>query len=292
MKLINIHNRHIILTAILILSAQVILSQGTAVSLTKHKGLFMGVSFGPSQSQIVNVATSSVSNFTTGKSISFNGMLEIGVFTSKNFGITSGIGYNSYKSLLTLDSYSSDFITTDSENESYERRVSGSNIREDQKVGLLSIPLCLNLRIPFGESVGMFIQGGAELLKPVGKTYSSTGTFTFKGYYSAYNVLLENLPAYGFPTNQSSATNGELELKPISFDLLAAAGLDFSLSHKMQLAVMACYSKSLSSISNYSSTGNFQLSGDINQINSLMEGSSKTTIQSLGARVSLRYYFK
>jgi hypothetical protein len=70
------------------------------------------------------------------------------------------------------------------------------------------------------------------------------------------------------------------------------AGIDYYLQKKIQLAIAASYIKSSSNISNYSSPDKFQLSTEANKINSLMAGSTKATIQSVGIKVSLRYYLK
>ena len=45
---------------------------------------------------------------------------------------------------------------------------------------------------------GFMIQGGVNMAIISKNSYTSTGTFTYKGYYPAYNVLLENLPNYAF----------------------------------------------------------------------------------------------
>jgi len=233
-----------------------------------------------------------VANLLSSSQNSFGGSLEVGYFFTKSFGVSSGIGFSSYKSRLNLDTYQNSFSTTDSENETYERQVSGSGIEEVQKIGFISLPVCFDLRLPLSKKMGFFLQTGINLSIPISKKYTSNGTFTYKGYYPAYNVLLENLPAYGFPSNYKSAVDGELDIKPINVNAIAATGFDFFLQKNIQIAVMATYSQSLSSISAYSSPDKFQLSSAINQINSLMGGSSKATVQSLGLNIRLRYFLK
>ena len=293
MKLRILIIRQVILTVILIFcSRHDIYSQGTDINQGKQPGIFVGFSLGPSQSQIINEGTMSVSELLSSKKNSFFGSAEIGYFFSKYIGLSSGIGFISYGTQVTLDTYQSKFSATDSENESYERRVSGSDIKEVQKVGFLSVPFCINLRLPFSETFGFFLQTGVNLAVPINKNFESSGTFSYKGYYSAYNVLLENLPAYGFPSNINSDINGELEVKPLSLSAVASAGVDFYINEKMQVAAAAFYNKSLSSISAYSSPDKFQLSSDPDQINSLMGGSSKATAQSIGLKIIFRYYLK
>jgi len=255
-------------------------------------GLFVGLSFGPSQSSISNEGILSVANLVSSSQNSFGGVAEIGYFFSKSIGVSSGIGYSLYKSQLELRTYQNKFNTTDSENEAYERQVSGTDIKETQKVGFLSLPVCLDIRLPLSKKMGFFFQTGINLAIPVTKKYSSSGTFTYKGYYPAYNVLLQNLPSYGFPSNVNSVTNGSLEIKSMNVNALVSVGFDFLIQKNIQFGIAAFYSKSLLNISDYPSPDKFQLSSDSNQINSLMGGSNKASVQSIGVNIRLRYFLK
>ena len=263
-----------------------------ADSIVVKPGLFVGLSFGPSQSGISNEGELSVANLVSSSQNSFGGALEVGYFFSKSVGVSSGISYSSYKSQIELGTYQNKFNTTDSENEAYERQVSGTDIKEIQKVGFLSLPVCLDIRLPMSKKLGFFIQTGINLAIPVTKKYTSSGTFTYKGYYPAYNVLLQNLPAYGFPSNVNSVTNGSLEIKSMNINAQVSAGFDFLIQKNIQLGIAAFYSKSLSNISGYPSPDKFQLSSEANQINSLMGGSSKATLQSIGVNIRLRYFLR
>lgn len=267
-------------------------SQDADSSRVVKPGLFAGLSFGPSQSRILNEGMLSVANLLSRKQNSFGGSLEIGYFFSEYIGLSSGIGFTSYKGQLILGTYQNRFNAIDSENEAYERQVSGADIKEVQKIGFLSLPVCLDIRFPLNKNIGFFLQTGLNLSIPVSKKYSGSGTFTFKGYYPAYNVLLEDLPAYGFPGNINSVTNGDLEIKSLNVNVITAAGFDYFIQKNIQIGVAAAYCKSLSNISAYTSPDKFQLSPDVNQINSLMGGSSKATFESIGLNVRLRYFLK
>ncbi|NQU81009.1 MAG: outer membrane beta-barrel protein [Bacteroidetes bacterium] len=292
MSLRIIYIRQILFTVFVIICSQHdIFSQGTDISTENQPGMFVGLNLGPSQSQIINEGTLSVPKLFSNKKNSYFGSIEVGYYFSNNFGLSSGIGFNSNKTQFILDTYQNTFNTTDSENESYERRVSGYGIKEVHNIDFLSIPFCINLRSPLNETIGFFLQTGVNMVVPISKNYTSSGTFTYKGYYPAYNILLENLPDYGFPSNKSIDTDGELELKPYVFNATASAGFDFFIQKKIQIAVAAIYNKSLSNISEYSSYDKFQLSTDADKINSLMGGSSQVSVQSVGVRLSFRYYF-
>ena len=197
MKLRIINIRQILFSLFFVLSFQYnLLSQGTDISHGTQQGLFVGISLGPSQSQIVNKGTSSVSDILASKKSSMFGFVDIGYFFSDNFGLSSGIGYTTYSTQLTLNTYQNKYNTTDSENDTYEMRISGTGIKEVQKISSLSIPVCINFRLPFNEKIGFFLQAGLNLAIPMSKSYTSSGTFSYAGYYPAYNVVLEDIPAY------------------------------------------------------------------------------------------------
>jgi hypothetical protein len=293
MKLKQIYIRQILLAVFLILCFQDwVFSQGTDIAGQKKQNLYFGLSLEPSQTLINNEGTLAVSNLVSNKMTSFSGSLELGYFFSKNFGLSSGLGFVSYKTQLTLGGYQSNFITTDSEFESYERRISGSGIKEEQKISTLCIPLYVNLRLPVNETMGLFLQTGFNMSFPLNKNYTSSGTFSYKGYYPAYNVLLEGIPEHGFASNTGCKASGNLELKPFGLNAIISGGLDFFLQKNMQLAFAVSYNRSLSNISDYSSPDKFQLSTDPAHLNTLMAGSSKATVQSLGLKIILRYYLK
>jgi hypothetical protein len=299
MKLRISYFRQLLLAALIISFCQFEVRSQKADSIKLEKpGFFVGFSFGPAQSYINNTGTTSVSKLLSTKENSIFGSIDLGYFFSKYFGLSSGIGFNSYKTKVTLDSYDNtlngvDGIdAVDTENDGYRLRVSGSKIIEDQKVGFITIPVCINLRLPLGKIAGFFLQPGVNLAVPLSKTFESSGTFTYKGYYPVYNVLLQNLPDYGFPTDLSSSSSGKLDLKPLNFNVVASAGFDILIQNRYLFGVAACYDRSLLSIAESSSADKFQLSSDVGNINSLMSGSSKTITQSMGIKIVFRYYLK
>ena len=293
MRLIIKYFRQILLTAFLIIAYQNgLYPQETKINTREKPGMFVGFSFGPAQSQIVNKGTLSVSELLSSKKNTFFRSVDIGYFFSEYIGLSSGVGYNSYGAQLTLNTYQNTVNAIDSENETFEMRVSGSDIKEIQKIGFLSIPFCINLRVPFSQTIGFYLQPGINLAIPLSKTFQSTGTFTYKGYYPAYNVLLENLPEYGFPTELSIKSDGKLELNPLNLNAVVSAGFDFFIEKEIKIEIGGWYDKSLLSISNYPSADKFQLSSDVNHINSMMGGSTSALAQSIGVKVTFRYFLK
>ncbi len=284
----------VLLSAILILFGthfRAFSQEADTINISSRPGFYTGFSLGAAQSHLVNEGISAVSNQISNPMNGFSGSVEFGYYFSKYFGLSTGVGLSSCNNEATLNTYQSNFNAIDSESETYQRQVTGTGIRELEKITFLTVPVCLNFRIPLNKTVGLFLQTGVAIAVPVVKNYISSGIFSYKGYYPAYNVLLENLPAYGFPGNVNSVTNGRLELKPVNFNVVGAAGFDFFVQKKIQLALSVSYNQSVSTISAYTSPDKFQLSSDAGQIKSLIGGSEKSTVQSIGMSLTLRYFF-
>jgi hypothetical protein len=277
---------------LIIFAGNVVYSQGTVINRNDKPGVFIGIILIPGQSQIINDGVISGTQLTSIKMGSFSASMEAGYFFSNLIGVSSGIGFTSYKTQLSLGTYQNKFTTTDTENETYERRIIGTDISETQNVSTISIPVCFNFNIPVTGKIAIFVQPGLNLSLPLGKNYKSSGIFTYKGYYTIDNVLLENLPDFGFPSNLNSSAEGKLEIKSLVFSIISLVGIEYKIQEKIRVSLGASYNKTLSNISQYSSPDNFQLSSDANQINSLMGGSTKASASSIGLRIGVRYYLK
>lgn len=257
-----------------------------------QKHWFIGVSGGPTQTYISNRFTSVISGTVRNKVISYSLSVDAGYFFSKYFGLSTGIGLSPCFSKLYLDPYSNNLDTIDSENESYERRISGKDINEAQKIYFLEIPVILNFQYPISKAIGFYLQSGINMAIHVGNNYSSSGTFSYSGYYPAYNVVLEDIPYEGFKSNVKNDVRGELKVKTFNPELVASGGFYFHNQRHLQISAGFSYKSMFSDISNYPPVEDFQLSTHENQLRSLMEGSEKTTASSIGIIISLRYYIK
>jgi len=293
MKIKTPQIKYIIITFLLIMvPGSVICSQEIDTIPVYKPRTYMGINFGYGKTTIINKGIQSVSDLNTSGDNSFSVSFDFGYSFSRSFGLSTGLGFSSYSTKVSPDTYSNKFNTTDSENELYERRIEGSDIIELQDVSFLSLPLALNFTLPVGKKGGFFLQTGIYFSLPVIKNYSSSGTFTYTGFYPAYNVLLQDLPEYGFVSNAAVATDGTPDLKPITIQGGGGAGFKYLFGKSIEVLVGVNYIRSLSGFVNYPSPEEFQLSSDENQMNSIMGGCSKVATQSLGFNLSLRYYLK
>jgi hypothetical protein len=269
-------------------------SQSTSDSLSTRTrpGFFAGFEAGVSNGSFILDGRGSMSEMMASMNNSFTGTFETGYFFSGGFGLSTGFGIYSFNNTISLENYLNNYETRDSEDDTYDRRISGSGIIENQKISYFKIPLILNLRIPRKSLFGLYFGAGINLSVPLTKEYSSKGLFTFTGYYPEFNVILKDLPEYGFISDAGLSTIGEIELRSFIVDATVSAGFQFLIANKVQLSLGAGYSRSLKDITEYSEEEPFQLASGTEEIRSMLGGSNSTLAESMGIRFSFRYFFK
>jgi len=256
-----------------------------------QKNLCITVFVNPSKAGITTNEVTGISGITATKGSAIHGSLNMDYFFSGPAGISFGLGYSGFASELSLANWSDSYSTKDTENETYEMRITGKTIVEDQKIGYLSVPVCLALRFPAAGKIGFYMRTGIGLGIPISKSYEGTGTFTYDGYYAAYPVLIQDLATYGFPSNHPTSVSGDLQVK-FGMALIAQGNLFFSLGESMQILLGAHYNRSLSNISSYETSSSFLLSSKADELNSFMAGSSGAGVQAMGLSIGFRYYLK
>jgi hypothetical protein len=281
-----------VLLLVAICSQTIITAQEKASIRRSQTRIFIGFNAVPALTKISSGGSSSTSSVQSEGKGTISGALELNILFNRTMGFTTGVGYGSFSSELSMGSYSNDENLTDPENETYKHSVTGSGINEIQKISFVNVPLCFQLQIPVTHRAGFYLQTGISLGVPMGKTYSSSGTFTYTAYYPSYNVLLKDIETYGLVTNRKINSNGNLELKSINTGALVVAGFQYFVSSKIQIGIGFNYSRSLTSISNYTPSDKYELSPNPQMINSMMGVSTKTTAQAVGIRVSLKFVLR
>jgi hypothetical protein len=225
--------------------------------------------------------------------------LEFGYFMSKFLGITIGAGYSSSSTSIRADSSYSMHWEQDLDNENVQMLISGKGISEEQKTGFLSFPVCLALRLRAGEKFGFYLSSGVSFNIPVTQSFKGSGKFTYRGVYSAYNVIISDVPEIGFGTDVETSSSGNLKLKPVCPALVATGGVTYLLNKKIQLCLGAYFNKSIGNISDYEPKANFELTtspdtrGKVNYtylMNPFLAGGGTAGFKRVGASVRIRFY--
>ncbi len=279
---------------LLILVSNTINAQGTDSRslMSKQKRLFLDLSIDPMKSSIEYSNTLLTSGIISSGKVTYNGEVGAGYYFTPFTAVKLGLGYSIFSESHAIENYSTSFESTDSENKSFEMRITGTNIIEDQVALLLRLPISLEGRFQVSEKFGIIVSGGMTFYMPLVSTYNSSGTFSYSGYYPAYPVLLEDIPQYGFPADLDVDENNRLELATIIPGFQGSAGISWSFSSNLYLILQMHYCKSLSDIDAYEATDVFHLTSEPGEMKSFMEASDDNGFTGIGIKISMRYYLR
>jgi len=124
-------------------------------------------------------------------------------FFRPNWGIGTGINFAVYNGKISIKNYNQQqaAINTATGN-AFLFLTSLSNYNETQQAMMITIPLMAQYQYLFGEKTAFYAALGFKTGIPVSAKSQSKGAFTTKGYYPNLNVTYEDLPDYGFVTDQ------------------------------------------------------------------------------------------
>ncbi len=156
-------------------------------------------------------------------------------YLGKNLGISLGIGINSFGSTGELNGLMTS-AAVDIEGTNYEHRNYLTHWTEKQTGYMLGIPFGLIYRTNLVKKAGLSATVGVKYLIPVKAKYIVTGgDLVSTGYYGQWNLELENLPQYGFPT-LNNKPSGEVKLQS-GLSLYADLGITYSLADRRSLFI-------------------------------------------------------
>ncbi|MCL2098703.1 MAG: outer membrane beta-barrel protein [Bacteroidales bacterium] len=148
-------------------------------------------------------------------------------FTS-HWSLGTGVEANIYRSNCTLPAMKGSYTF----NEGYEMfnfRYEALDYKEQQQLYALNIPLMLTYGLPIGQNLSFYFSGGLKFGIPLWAKYSSSGTFTTKGYYYYENQEYEDIPEF------------ELRHQSVQVDDSFSLGLSYQLSMELGLKVRVIY---------------------------------------------------
>lgn len=215
------------------------------------------------------------------------GNMAYNYFFTPNWGVGSGLGIQTYKSIATLN-YMSSTPAVDTDGDTYEYRLYYSDWQETQRMWMLDIPIALSYQHFFGEKVGMLISTGTKISLPIKSTYETTdGQIASRGYYPQWNVELADMPQHNFNT-YSEFPGSDIPSK-LNLSLFADFGMLYKIKSSMDLYLAAYVGYGLSDVANPSELDIYQEDGLYNGIlasNQL----TKANLFSVGLKVGINLH--
>lgn len=154
----------------------------------------------------------------------FNAGLRYSYYLNQGLSIGLGVEYQSYKSAFKLSSLSDSYMVTDSENENFQFRYKAVNVREDQRLGFINIPVGIQFETP--GITKLYLGAGAKVGFGVnGKFETKMQNLTTSGYYPQYNVELFSPSFAGFSSTENIKTGKQTIDLDIAYSAVFEAGV-------------------------------------------------------------------
>jgi len=155
-------------------------------------------------------------------------------FFNPQWGIGTGANFATYNGGISIADYATHQATTNNlTGDALDFMVSVPNYKERHQAMMATIPLMLQFQST-GNTIIYAAFGGKACL-PLSANSKPNGRITSSGFYPIYNVTYDDMPEYGFVTNQAiPKDNTDIDMKTV-FMASAELGVKRLLVNKMNL---------------------------------------------------------
>lgn len=156
---------------------------------------------------------------------------------NKHFGIGSGVEFSQYNHEVYLSNPSATFknFEVDPSTSAFEYNIKTVNYKEKQCLNAIQIPLFIQYKTNINKGIDFNFRAGAKYFLPIKyKIDAKADAINGTAYYPDVNLFIDDLPEYGFGTQNNYAATGEYNTKGIvmsSFEL----GFTFDMGTKNSL---------------------------------------------------------
>ncbi|WP_157813363.1 outer membrane beta-barrel protein [Flavobacterium sp. 5] len=144
---------------------------------------------------------------------------------TNHIGIGSGLEFSQYKQEVFLNNSSSTLSNyeIDPSGSAFIYNVTTSNYKEKQTLHAIQIPLFLQYKTNINKGIDFNFRAGAKYFLPVNYKIEATADYVNgTGYYPDANLIIDDLPEYGFGGQSNYSESGEYNTKGVimsSFEL-------------------------------------------------------------------------
>ena len=165
-----------------------------------------------------------------------NAGLRYSYYLNEGLSVGLGVEYQSYNSDVKFHQLSGAYAATDAENESFQFRYQVENLREEQKLGYINIPIGIQFETP--GTTKFYISGGAKIGFAVNGNYETTmQNLTTSGYYPQYNVELFAPSFAGFASTDNVKIGKQNLNTEISYSTTIETGLKQLIGEKSSIYI-------------------------------------------------------
>lgn len=153
-------------------------------------------------------------------------------YLNANWGLSSGLEYQSYSSYAGAKNITGAYNTKDIENEDFEFQYQAGKFRQQQKAGFINIPVTVQYQTS-GKERHWYARAGVQIGFPGKATYqTSVNDLQTGGYYPQYKVTLNDPSFMGFGSFAGEkSTIGKLDAG-VAVSSIVEAGIKQELNKK------------------------------------------------------------
>ncbi len=214
--------------------------------------------------------------------------LEIEYLLTKNIGLGTGIGYNTYANksyLKQFNNYGQNYLQKiDKDNESYYLYNEVSSVDERIKVKAISFPVKLKFHFRAGKKLGFFTDIGIKMIYATSATVVANGSSIWQGYYPQYHIVLYDLPEYGFVKYNINSENPIIDYNKFQYSFILSLGMSYRIKKEFNIDFGVYFDNSLSDLKYDKPIHQADYLNTIGKID-------KTTLKGLGLMLGFRFHF-
>lgn len=203
-------------------------------------------------------------------------------YLNQNMVVGAGVKmvkYQATASLVDLD-YTVDLVDVD--DDSYELTATSSDVKEEHNLSTIEIPLFFRYQDWLSEKVLWYGSTGPVLVLPGSmKSEFTSGTLNTSGYYSEWNLTIEDVEEYGFYERSLVGESPEVDTK-MSVAWSFEVGAEYLINKRLNLFVAASYQQGLSDVAEGS--GDDTLISDPYTFNSSLSASDGIKLKSMAIK--------
>lgn len=204
---------------------------------------------------------------------------------TRGFGLGTGISFGSYSTINKIDAYSqeSSFTQTDIDNDVYIPIFAINNFTEQITVSATEIPFLLKFRTGKGNTA-VYLDFGVIYSLYSGSMVLNGSTSKKGRYPELANVIIDNVPEYGFEDNNYNNNNIDMTLSPSGLAAYTSIGVSIPLYQGLFLKIGAN--------ARYGITNVYDKTQHTVDYISLIQSPGKTSLLSAVGEVGISYNFK
>jgi hypothetical protein len=213
-------------------------------------------------------------------------------YLSEGLSIGLGVEYQTYSSDVKFGFLAGQYNTVDAENEAFQFRYKATNLREEQKLGYVNIPINIQFETP--GSTKLYLAAGAKIgFATTGSYETKIGNLTTSGYYPQYNVELFAPAFAGFASTNDLKTSKQDLNTDVSYSATFETGLKQKLGERSAIYIGVYLDYGLNNIYDKSENKNLvQYAPELPvvlQYNSILDSSRAEDIRLISYGLKLRF---